>query len=167
MLQILHFSLHVSFISHDSEAISNSKYNTVQSDHEELHLSDLLFIPYNVKNPFSSLPIDFNTRLLHQSILGGLVVGKHTNSSPESQTNSTLLGIFQWPLLAVSKASHFICGCLSQSSTPWEWQALARLIDSEVSHCLWGHTGLKDKEDSGAGSYCSYVCYMASYFGFA
>ena len=73
MLQILHFSLHVSFISHDSEAIS--KYNTVQSGHEELHLSDLLFIPYNVKNPFSSLLIDFNTRLLHQSILGGLVVG--------------------------------------------------------------------------------------------
>lgn len=108
LLQILHFGLLVSFVSHDSEAISNSKYNTVQSDRGRATPVWLLFIPYNVQNPFSALAIDFNTRSLHQSILAGLGVGKHTNSSPESQSNSTLLRIFQWPFLAVSKASRFI-----------------------------------------------------------
>lgn len=33
---------------------------------------------------------------------------ENTNSSPESQTDSTLLKIFEWPLLPTSKASHFI-----------------------------------------------------------
>lgn len=62
---------------------------------------------YNVQNPSSSLPIDFNTKSRYQSILGGLVVGKHKFKS-ESQTDSTLLKIFEWPLLPTSKASHFI-----------------------------------------------------------